>query len=65
MAEIKAGDYVFVHNAKGVCTGAGRVTSITDGVARYNKGPGLYGMCKVEKLERHPQSDQWNKERVR
>lgn len=60
--EIKVGDYVFVHNARGVCTGAGKVTSITDGVARYRKGPGLYGKRKVDRLERHPHSDQWSRE---
>lgn len=62
---IKVGDYVYVHNARGVCTGAGKVLSIQDGVARYKRGPGLYGQRQVAKLERHPQSDNWNKEGTR
>lgn len=59
---VKVGDYVFVYNARGVCTGAGKVTSIRDGVARYRRGPGLYGQRKVNLLERHPQSDNWGME---
>ena len=56
---LEVGEYVYVHNGKGVCTGAGRITSITNGVARYRKGPGLYGRTKVTNLERHALSDHW------